>query len=149
MMLRMGPRKKQHFKISWKVSKIRKKSRNTQHWITENKLPLGTQVYTKTIGLHDKLHPRYKGPFTIVVHTDIFIKWTNEWHLPTSKTKSFLLCLLWNCIICKLFFIYLFIYLYSKTKMLGIYKWLLKTELLIAIALTTFLLLFFFNAVFF
>jgi len=34
-----------------------KKSQNNQHRITEETLPIGTKVYVKVTGMHDKLHP--------------------------------------------------------------------------------------------
>ena len=39
---------------------------NDNHKTTEEKLEKGTYVYVRTTGLHDKLYPRYRGPFRII-----------------------------------------------------------------------------------
>ena len=48
---------------------IQKKNQNSNHRITQDLLPIGTKVYVRTMGLHDKLYPKYRGPFTIVERT--------------------------------------------------------------------------------
>jgi hypothetical protein len=44
---------------------------NGSHQITESKLPIGSRVYVKTTCMHDKLYPRYKGPYIINQHTKL------------------------------------------------------------------------------
>lgn len=45
------------------------KTQNRSHNVTNIPLPIGTQVYVKTTGLHNKLYDYYKGPFTVVEFT--------------------------------------------------------------------------------
>ena len=42
------------------------KGQNERQRITTNRLTIGTKVYLEIKGLHDKLHQKYKGPFTVV-----------------------------------------------------------------------------------
>lgn len=46
-----------------------KRTQNKQMKTSEENLEVGSDVYISTVGLHDKLHERYKGPFTIVRQT--------------------------------------------------------------------------------
>ena len=52
-----------------KHQEAQKKSQNKQHTIQEEILDIGTKVYVTIPGMHDKLHPKYRGPFTIVSTT--------------------------------------------------------------------------------
>ena len=45
------------------------KNQNNNHRITNEVLPVGTKVYVRTEGIHDKLYPRYKDPFTVTGQT--------------------------------------------------------------------------------
>lgn len=45
------------------------KAQNNSKNISNEILPIGSQVYVKTTGLHNKLFDEYKGPFTVVEHT--------------------------------------------------------------------------------
>ena len=47
-----------------------RKSQNSQHRITMDVVPIGTKVYISTTGMHNKLFPKYRGPFTVVAYTD-------------------------------------------------------------------------------
>ena len=47
-----------------------KASQNTQHRITMDVVPIGTKVYISTTGMHNKLYPKYRGPFTVVEYTE-------------------------------------------------------------------------------
>ena len=47
----------------------KKKDQNKQHRITDEPLPIGTKVYVSTLGMNDKLYPKYRGPFTIIERT--------------------------------------------------------------------------------
>ena len=42
------------------------KGQNERRRITTNRLQIGTKVYLEIKGLHDKLHQKYKGPYTVV-----------------------------------------------------------------------------------
>ena len=52
-----------------KSQEAQRKSQNTQHRVTLDVLPIGTKVYVSTTGMHDKLYPKYRGPYTVVEHT--------------------------------------------------------------------------------
>ena len=41
------------------------KNQNANHRITEEEIAIGTKVYVQVMGIHDKLHPRYRGPFFV------------------------------------------------------------------------------------
>ena len=45
---------------------IQKKNQDKNSKVTELMLKTGTQVYVATKGLHNKLHPRYVGPYVVV-----------------------------------------------------------------------------------
>jgi len=53
-----------------KSQEQQKINQNNAHRITEDLVPIGTKVYVSVMGLHDKLYPKYRGPFTVVGHTN-------------------------------------------------------------------------------
>ena len=52
-----------------KSQEAQRKSQNTQHRITMDLVPIGTKVYISTTGMHNKLYPKYRGPYTVVEYT--------------------------------------------------------------------------------
>ncbi|RNA14088.1 hypothetical protein BpHYR1_047807 [Brachionus plicatilis] len=44
------------------------KAQNKIRSITEEKIPIGTKVWISIKGIQNKLHPKYRGPFTIPFH---------------------------------------------------------------------------------
>jgi len=54
-----------------KSQENQKRSQNRQHRITTEQLPVGTTVYVTVTGMHDKLHPRYRGPFKVTGQTNL------------------------------------------------------------------------------
>ena len=69
------------------------KTQNKAHKITEDILPVGTKVYVEVKGIHDKLYPKYRGPFTILEYTLIRFKGLKLWVSTTKKRmkENFLL----------------------------------------------------------
>jgi len=47
-----------------------KKDQNKAHRITDDPVPIGTQVFVSTTGINDKLYPKYRGPFKVVSRTE-------------------------------------------------------------------------------
>jgi hypothetical protein len=45
------------------------KIQNNRENVTEEEIPVGKSVYMKTEGIHDKLYPKYKGPFKVTERT--------------------------------------------------------------------------------
>ena len=54
-----------------KRQEIQKQDQNKSHRVTDQRLPVGSKVFVSTVGMNDKLFPKYRGPFTIVEHTEL------------------------------------------------------------------------------
>jgi hypothetical protein len=52
-----------------KSKETQMKIQNNRENVTEEEIPIGKSVYMKTEGIHDKLHPKYKGPFKVTERT--------------------------------------------------------------------------------
>ena len=51
------------------IKKSKEKQLETQNKsrpVVETPIPIGTKVWISIPGLHDKLHPKYRGPYTII-----------------------------------------------------------------------------------